>query len=290
MTRKHLSLFSATVFVLVVGGARPVSAQHGGDPCAGHGYPEPRLFLDAQGWWSPQPIEGGIGHLHIGGCFPSRASGLVELDLVAQLFHVDGVYREIEVKLGRVKPEIKLALTCRGHCAQTVQVLLDTAAVGRDGYELLEIDVHARLFDGIEQHARLRHWIWLDNGHPVQRTKAGPTEGIGWVTAVSGQRTHGYVGVKVFAKFLPQSDGRVELPWGVGLKFDPPRGFASLDANVHAGSFGEVLYDGPAGKRAILVDDLAPGFHRVFLQADDTGKNVTTEAVLGVLVMGVMVE
>ena len=55
------------------------------DPLTCAGYSEPRLFLDAQGWWTAEPGQTGsdFGHIHVSTCFPlnQTVSGVVPFDI-----------------------------------------------------------------------------------------------------------------------------------------------------------------------------------------------------------------
>lgn len=72
------------------------------DPVTCAGYPEPRIFLENQSWWSPQlpdparpahPGTGITGHIHIGTCFPayqSLAGDNLHLDVNVKLHNITG--------------------------------------------------------------------------------------------------------------------------------------------------------------------------------------------------------
>ena len=65
------------------------SAQAEPNPDTCEGYPEPRVFVEAQGWWVQEPGDNGdhFGHIHVGTCFPlfQTVRGTVGFDLKFQL-------------------------------------------------------------------------------------------------------------------------------------------------------------------------------------------------------------
>jgi hypothetical protein len=57
----------------------------------GHGYPEPRVFLEAQGHEFPTHDTNIGRHFHIGLSVPRRASGRIHFDARLTFFHAQGM-------------------------------------------------------------------------------------------------------------------------------------------------------------------------------------------------------
>jgi hypothetical protein len=77
----------------------PGSDEHGGSlDCAG--YPEPRVWVESQDWWSPIPKLGGLGHMHMGMCFPAGqvVAGVVPFDVRVVLHHNAGTLTRIKMQ------------------------------------------------------------------------------------------------------------------------------------------------------------------------------------------------
>lgn len=69
------------------------------DPVNCTGYPEPRIYLDNQSWWTPQPGPpshpgtGQTGHIHVGMCFPlyqTITTDTLHLDVTVKLHNIPG--------------------------------------------------------------------------------------------------------------------------------------------------------------------------------------------------------
>jgi hypothetical protein len=71
------------------------------NPLTCEGYPEARIFLDAQAWWSPAPGQAGedFGHIHNATCAPHRQTlrGLVDFDIRLILHNNPGLVNELNV-------------------------------------------------------------------------------------------------------------------------------------------------------------------------------------------------
>lgn len=87
-----LALVAMALYMSGGGAAAP-------DPTACTGYPEPRIYLENQSWWTPQPGPddhpgtGKTGHIHVGMCFPiyqTITSDTLHLDVTIKLHNMPG--------------------------------------------------------------------------------------------------------------------------------------------------------------------------------------------------------
>ena len=82
-----------------IAGPMPGAGEHGGSlDCSG--YREPRVWVESQDWWNPIPKLGGMGHMHVGMCFPvgQAVSGTVAFDVRVVLHHNAGTLTRIKMQ------------------------------------------------------------------------------------------------------------------------------------------------------------------------------------------------
>jgi len=273
------------------------------DPLTCTGYPEPRVFLEAQDWWRPT-VSGteDFGHVHMGVCFPLNqpVSGVVHFDFVVQLHENPGLLQNVRIHLldgngqNHQVVSVKVGQTAAQHCptnpmqcAWTIPVDLPTTVSTTDGYENWRgaaIVTHPGQ-GGTKQFAGAAWPILLANGKPV-KSSISPTRiaGSSWYQGALYNE----------AEFLSPLPATVSGTWTPTVAMHPGSGgvkvthsFASLDPAFHAMPPypGQVLLDraGPyKGPVSIDTTTLSNGLHKLFIRADapcdgTTGSNCGTK-------------
>ena len=275
---------------------------HVPDPVTCAGYPEPRVFLEAQGWWKGNGQESLVGangpmgsHVHVATCFPwgQTVSGTVEFDVRIMLHDNPGqLYRlrpQVWYEGGySVQNEVHFLETFGGGNGTIWQhIAVDTTQVPYDGLQEMRLFTEVRHADGASQYVSTGWQLLLSNGQPVNHYKpdgqaAQFTEGRGWYT---GEAAYTNARWDDFALDQPVSG-----IWSPDLKMTAGAGGATVtfhgvyvDPNFHAGSEGIVVmtglgkWDGPV---AIDTWTLANGPHKLVLRADATVSNGTNSGLI----------
>jgi hypothetical protein len=268
------------------------AAHHAPDPLACTGYPEPRVFLEAQGWWKGNGVTSMIGatapvgaHVHVGTCFPwgQPVAGVVEFDVRIMLHDNPG-------ELYRLRPQVWYegghSIQNEVHYGQTFgagdhtiwqHIAIDTTQIPFDGFQEMRFFTEVRHTDGADQYASTGWHLLLTNGRPVNHYKpdsqaAEFTEGRGWYEGEAA-----YTNARWEAPALTQPVSGI---WSPDVKMTAGSGGASvtfhglyIDPNFHAGSQGIVVMAGLGkweGPVAIDTRTLSNGLHRLVLRGDAT--------------------
>jgi hypothetical protein len=289
-------LFAASL-VASVGQSEAVAAP---DPVGCEGYPQPRVFMEAQSWWQPT-LSGSenFGHVHAATCFPrthlpdgrvNAVSGKVRLDVKVQLHENPGQLRFVRVHLTDAKSNQQVVrVDVNEFCVKGGPRWSD-AAMGCVWWVPVEFDTTKANYDGFQEvrlAASIRHsntdsmfnssgWqLYLKNGKPVLHYKRNSdgsprelTEGRGWYEGAkyTTARLESRLPYTVSGIWEP-SVGMVKGSGGVEVR----RSFASIDPNFHHGNRGIVVLDRAGsyrGKLRIDTTKLADGPHRLLLRAD----------------------
>lgn len=270
-----------TVGVLAVGGTPEKAAGAAVvDPAACQGYPEPRVFLESQGWWrrAGDPPEG--RHIHVGACFPldQIVSGLVHLDVVVKLHNnpgrVTGLRWQVFDGLTVAKA---VSLACATDCTFTVPIdaNVNGLAAGRWENRLTANIKDANGYFGKRLYQTTRWHFYVKATGPRTYSPGRNPGAAGWE---AGTYVNVFCGPTSGSALVYADDGSGRT---VTCKFEGAA-FASVDPNVHAGDFGRVILQKPAaGTYSFLVpDDLAPGQHKLMVKAEKKTANATTSGVL----------
>jgi hypothetical protein len=254
----------------------PVGAHAEPNPVTCEGYPEARVFLEAQGWWVADPGQTGsdFGHLHMGTCFPlyQAVSGVVAFDVrtmmhdnPGELFHIlprvclnssGTCYNAPDVKF--VPPH-----TCETDCEFWTRIDVDTARYPYDGLASIRFRAEALEPDGNKLRASNDWLVYVSNGNPVNDFRQGRTLiGKGWYT---GQK---YALPRLLTYPLPTT-GVITLKVRCGASKNFKECLVSVDPDFHAGNDGNVLLRATsAGSYQITLDTSAfsPGTHALVLR------------------------
>ena len=265
------------------------------------GYPQARVFVDAQSWWRTTPGMSGtdFGHVHVGGCIPERETlsentqldvrvmlhdNPGQLDIFELVYH--GADYETDVEFPQTPP-----FTCPnpGTCERWLQVPVDLSLFNHAGLQELRFRAFEDVPGGNNMIASLDWQVYVENGATrMDQTRLAFPRGKGWYTG-SGYCEAGYTGVP-----LPKAP--LSGVWSPRLRMvdhgaidDLPVTAYSvrLDPDFHADPMNEgtVLRDGlgefPEQDVPIDTSLLPDGQHRLFLRADcDDPRGSTNSGVL----------
>jgi hypothetical protein len=276
----------------------PPPSPTGGDPLTCEGYPEQRVFLEAQGWWTRTPTRTGtdFGHVHVGTCFPwaQRLTGTVHLDVRVMLHENPGVLRQVRIQIFKAAPDTfsEQQLTCpQETCTWWFRMAVDTSKATKDGCQEFRIQAHVDEPDGNRTLATNGWRAFLANGKLLD-----PYCDFRGFDFVEGRGWYGDFGGEEFG----YENGRLEDPlpvapvfgtWAPHVKMGPGAGgipttyhSVHVDPDFHHGDRGIVLEEGPGKFDDELPIDtrlLGDGAHRLVLRTDaDTNTGSTLSGLL----------
>jgi hypothetical protein len=261
-------------------------------------YPEPRVFIEAQGWWA-ENINGVIKkygdaeHLHIGACFPLQktVSGMVRMDfrVVAHGLPAGSNIKNTRFHDGNNGVTLVNIVWDRDILAGQHNVVLwrtvtvDTSG-GQDGLrETRPLTVVTRP-DGAEIHTS-GGWCWdVENGKTDSHSSLCTdviTEGRGWYDCFeyknAGTRgwTYPYGGIPAGQSYTLNYFGRD----GAGGTPSIDGHYVTLDPDFHNGSNGTFLINQTGSTQSSPVtlpgSKLTAGIHYLFIMSEERGRCTT---------------
>lgn len=292
-------LGKSAVLALLAAAARPGPAQGQHqhqlepDPATCEGYPERRVFLEAQGWWVPMAGQTGTdnGHVHSGTCFPwsgfgQSLSGTVRFDVRVVMHMNPGVLKHVKIQGSTDGSAVELAALQPGfQCSETTCVrwytlYADTAKLPADGRVEFRIHAHTQKSDGTRLFSSTGWQARVANGggRPIvdYRRTDDFTEGRGWYGFNGASPPDlGYQNARL-ADPLPIEP--VSGVWSPSVVLDagsggepPTSHMAAVDPNFHEGRRGLVIKEGPGsfrGRINIDTTQLSDGPHKLVLRTD----------------------
>lgn len=322
---KPLAAFLLLTTIILVLLASTGSSAGNRETC--EGYPEPRIFLENQSWWEPQPGPanhpgtGKQGHIHVGMCFPlyqTLSGSQLRLDVNIKLHNMpgrpnllraqsydDGVQWEL-----RPPAELWWVNPCgSADCEVWRTFVLDLTRIKNNGWHELAVFLNVDQTNGNVQ----RNWPgWYVNFQlPGKPQGVYTVDGqIGTGGALYSRWAGGdtwYSGVA--AKYARASILRQDIPWdeatgalrvvsGVWsprVRFEKRRKFAYVDPVLHAPGgpdFGTVVFDrvdqtGSDETLSVNTTLLTNGLHRLLV---GTGNPAAQGTHSGVLVIPFVVQ
>jgi hypothetical protein len=300
------AIVTVSLCLSVVLAARPAQAQSDSYECLGAPvdypkrlYPEPRVFLESQGWWSPGKLApGGTStHIHVGVCFPQGATwspdadGRVRLDFRIMLHNAHN-YRVSRFR-GSIACCDPIAGGGAGFDDATAETKALIASAMPNGYVYITkiLDMHGAGSDGRKE---ARFTVALTNARKDRRS----FQSSGWqsyvdnpdttvvtdyrdkdsVTARGWYEGYGYTNATYGDFYCSASPPTVSGVWHPKVKMAPGAGgvrvtshHAHVDPDFHAGSAGWLVARGRGsfeGRLSIDTAQLANGLHRLVLVAD----------------------
>lgn len=258
-------------------------------------YPEPRILLDSQAWWT-KDVGDGFGHVHTLVCWPVRQKvrGIVVLD-VQLTMHDDpgGKLTALTIQIGgsgqyvAAQKKFKSALTCANTCSWIVHLDANTTGFANDGWQEFRIRPKVTESDGKTKVGSTSFQVYLDNGKPVKSYRpADFFQGKGWYTGVE------YAQARITS---PLPSGSIGGNWQVSFACDssnlPVTGcLFTVDPDFHNGDDGTVLFKRSGsfkGSMSVDTTKLTNGWHKFVIASDvhSSAAGGTERGLLGVYVM-----
>lgn len=252
------------------------------DRLACTGYPEPRVFLEAQSWWLPTPGKStnAFGHVHVGTCFPldQTLRGTVDFDIRIILHNNPGTLHRIRTHIAgdgfneTTGGFANLGKTCPDDqtCAWWFHTTMDTRVARYDGRQEFRFLTTVREPDGQELHVSTGWQAYLDNGkEDNDYRRPNFYEGRGWYTGAN------YIVSQLRSAFPFKALSGTWRPT-VGLKHGSggipvTHHSVHVDPKFHANDRGIVIRDASGRFQddvSIDTTKLADGKHRLVLKAD----------------------
>lgn len=290
--KNRISLMASLIMVFAAAFVFIPSA-NSGDPHTCVDYPEPRIFLEAQGWWSDNETisDGDTQHSHSGVCFPLApqvVSGNVTFDVVSKMHNVSG-FRLRKVRIQDAidqGPLVDVASVTPGTlCSEHDCTFVNSLTVNTDA---LAAGMHEfRVMSSIVSPVTGAPQLLATNGYQICiRSCSGVTpettdapEGRGWYLNENGVEI-GYA-VSRFDSLTAFPRTPVSGTWcppirtGRGYSGDVPqeRSRVVVDPNFHAGDSGRTYLDvsGPfRGTVCINTNELINGSHKLVIISHST--------------------
>ncbi len=269
-----------------------------GEP-AGGAYPEPRIFMESQSWWT-QTGEGFPGrHIHTGACIPwlTPVDGVVQFHVRNLLHNIPGTVMLFRLQIWNNGPDPTYALPLSRSCPtndctfwDSFQIDYSTRLAGRWEHRFTHnIQVNAfgkRQFTTTRWHICVRTCVGGTSDDYTRAVgAAGWYEGLDYANA--------YVDPDDYARL------RAGVPPGlhrIKIRFDPGSGSLTVDPDAHAGNPGIVqrraadglplggllpVTTGNAWFEAIIdTTGLSPGMHKLALRGSSANLAGRQEGVL----------
>ncbi len=269
------------------------------------GYPEPRLFIEAQGWWLPSSSGDNFAHIHNGMCAPSgqKLKGRVQLEVRLimhntpdTLDHIritgrfrnnngdheyqDLAYRDLN---GAVCPITQ-------NCEIWVPMDIDTSRMPYDGIQSIKIEVRSTNPHGRWMNTILYWRAYLNNGKSVRHDNSAVRYDV-WASTLIQNFVYIRAGVDGTWPGVVDNQLNLQTIWHSADRYktavDPKevRHDVILDANFHAGIPGSTLRSGRGEVRLPLSLDtrgLSDGPHKLIIrtQGDEAATKSTFMSVL----------
>lgn len=180
----------AILIFATAGAAYLASTRAAADPLSCTGYPEKRVFLETQTWWTPTPGTTGkndFGHLHLGTCFPYKQALTGTVDFDVRLMMHDNPGKAFLFRVGTedvVLGQQDFDMTCSvATCEKWLRVSLDTTKASHDGRNEFRFSVKLNEPDGNVMFESSGWQAYLKNGKASSDYRSSDvTIARGWYT------------------------------------------------------------------------------------------------------------
>lgn len=311
LVRRTLTILLASAAVAAV-----ASPLYGGvtatpNPVSCTGYPEPRIYLENQSWWEPQPGPpshpgtGKVGHIHVGMCFPlyQRISGdTLHLDVTLKLHNMPAIpskvrltaYNDVTWHNGVTVPPCATA-----DCEYRYSYDFPMTLVHYRGWREFAVYLNVGNTNGETQRNWQRFYLYIDR--PLPEAPPGSASSVvqdvggdSWYSSVPGGTTGQYARANMRRADVPWSEATGELvpvsgTWRPTVSFEARRNVVYIDPALHASppDFGTVVYDRTTANTGYQTETLAidttalsDGLHRLLIGSGNVGTNGTNTGVL----------
>ncbi|MBI3443632.1 hypothetical protein HY008_03095 [Candidatus Woesebacteria bacterium] len=253
------------------------------------GYPEKRVFVESQSWWSDtrQPFPG--AHIHLGTCFPlhQKIRGVVHFDIRGILHNDPGLVTFLRIQIFSNGSQPVYQKTINWSCPATFECIvwypvdIDTATRPYDGRWEFRMTFNVPSTppgpnQGNRQFNTTRWAAYLDNGKPYQDGQ-GDIDRVG---AASWYTVSDYANVFMrHQDALRAAYSTISGIWTFQAKGEKDNLVVAVDAKAHGMDPGLVIFNGGGGGtwHTISFDTraISNGIHRLFLRTDDKLSNGT---------------
>lgn len=279
----------------VAAGLFLVAGGSAADPVTCAGYPEPRVFLESQSWWTDTETltDGDTEHVHSGVCFPlspTVVSGQVTLDVVSKMHNVAGQkLRRVRLQAATDQGGLRDVadtypnLTCTEHdCTFTTSLTINTDALATGTHEIRVQSFAEKQVSGRPTNlATSGYMLCVRSCSGVTPQATDSPEGRGWYKNAQGKELGYAVARYDSLSLFPRNpvSGRWCPPvrFGRGYSGDTPheRSRVVVDPNFHAGDPGRTYLNVSGAFRGTVCIDttqLTNGPHKLVLIAYSSAK------------------
>jgi hypothetical protein len=247
------------------------------DPLNCTGYPEPRVFLETQSWWEPDPTTGKQGHIHQGMCWPlnQTVSGTLCLDWIVVFHDNVGVIRQFKAQ-DDYSTDFRFSDGRSIDASQADVSILKTVCIDTkklpDGLRQIRMYVYLDHPNGNSQRTKAMYPVNVRNGNSFAATKYTDDGGAGWYVEAGGT-DWGYQKSEVDFADIPPMGACLSGLWKLDVELDTSgttEHLITIDPNFHQGNIGQVVRQGVGefdGVVAIDTTTLSDGGHNLVLQS-----------------------
>lgn len=261
-------------------------------------YPEPRVFLESQGWWDDRDDDGQVArfgdseHLHVGLCIPLQQTitGTMRIDIriVGHNLPAGSVIRNTRFHdaPGQLFEDLRYERVVRAGERDVVvwRTLNWNSAEAPDGLRELRFLTFAVRPDAAEIHASTGWCVAFENGKAnsdYSSCSRRLTEGRGWYDCLeykssrTDEWTYPYEGIPAGQPYTIRMSGQDGAPFGAGGDDVVTRHWLRLDPNFHTANLGTPIFEhaGEHRDESVTIPGqlLTPGVHVLFLVTERDG-------------------
>jgi len=262
-------------------------------------YAEPRVFLEAQGWWDDRDDDGQVArfgdseHLHVGLCFPLQqtVAGTTRIDvrIVAHNLPAGSVIRNTRFHdaPGQLFEDIRYERVVRAGEVDVVvwRTLNWNSTEAPDGLRELRFLTFVERPDGAEIHSSTGWCADFENGKTDSNYASCTrrlTEGRGWYDCMeykssrTDEWTYPYGGIPAYQPYTIRMSGQDGAPFGGGGDDEVTRHWLRFDPSFHSSNLGTLVFEHAGAHRdeaaTIPGPLLTPGVHFLFLMTERDGR------------------
>ncbi len=255
----------------------PTTSLADADPLTCSGYPEPRVFLETQSWWEPDPTTGKQGHIHQGMCWPlnQTVSGTLCLDWIVVFHDNVGVIRRFKLQddysTDFIFSDGRSIDSSQADVTILKTVCIDTKKLP-DGLRQIRMYVYLDHPNGNSQRTKAKYPVNVRNGNSFAATKYNDDGGAGWYVEASGANW-GYQNADMDFADIPPIGTCLSGLWKPEVELDSSgttEHLVTIDPNFHQGNIGQVVKQGTGEFDGVVVIDtttLSDGRHNLVLQS-----------------------
>ena len=265
--------------------------------CAG--YPEARVYVSSQAWWTRFPGQTGtdFGHVHQEACIPERQTMSSDFDIDLRLIMHDnpGTYSSFDLVTKGVGYETTVqrftvpGFTCpMGTCERWLHFTVHMAEFQESGLQEVRFRTFVNTPDGNKMHASTNWQVYINNGRPMSDVSRFPfLRNKGWY---GDNPLAGYCEAGLLPPIPNAPISGIWMPTvrivthSTDASFPVTSHTVALDPDFHAEPPipGTVLRQGAGGFEGPVVINttkLANGTHKLHLRADCDAGNSTNSGV-----------